>query len=223
MYATVAFTLTPTQETPMDTILQRINRIYAAIGAIEENDPKKLRATVIQTDKIKAVFQDFRGSFSDDDLSNYAHTVIHNIANLQDHLRRWAAHNGHEKTKVDQIVANSLDLQIIKDLSDNDKHGYPRRDGGYSGKYPQLVNINRVMQLKTQAKKGSTSGMTLGTDGVPKFFGDGTAKAIITGDVVNNNNNRIGDLHEIATKAVEAWEQLLADFGLIDITKEFRR
>lgn len=200
-----------------DVILQRISRIYAAIGAIEEDDPNKLRATVVQTDKIKYVFQDFRGGFSDDDLSNYAHTVINNIANLRDHLRRWAAHNGHDKTKVDQTVDNSLDLQIIKDLSNNDKHGYPPRDGGHSGKCPQLVDINRVMQLQTQAKNDSTIGMTLGAGGVPKFFGDGTAKAIITGDVVDNDNNRIGDLHEIATKAVEAWEQLLADFGLIDI------
>ncbi len=201
-----------------DAILQRISRIYAAIGDIEEDDPNKLRATVVQTDKMKVVLQDFREGFSDDELTNYAHTVIHNIANLRDHLSRWAAHNGHDKTKVDKIVDNSLNLQIIIDLSNNDKHGYPPRKRGHSGKCPQLVNINRVMQLKTQAKRGSTIGMTLGAGGVPRFFGDGTAKAIITGDVVDNDNNRIGDLHEIATKAVEAWEQLLADFGLIDIT-----
>lgn len=198
-----------------DTILRRISRIYAAIGDTEEDDPNKLRATVFQTDKIKAIFQDFHGDLSDDDLSNYAHMLIYNIAHLQYHLRRWAANNGHDETKVDQTVGNSFDLQIIKDLSNNDKHGYPPRKRSHSGKYPQLMNINRVMQLQTQAKKGSTSGMTLGAGGVPKFFGDGTAKAIITGDVVDKDNNRIGDLHKIATKAVEAWEQLLADFGLV--------
>ena len=108
----------------------------------------------------------------------------------------------------------SLELKIISDLSNNDKHGYPPRNGkGQSGKCPQLVDINRVMQLKTQAKKGSTIVMTLDAGGTPKFFGDGTAKAIITGDVVDNKNNRIGDLYTIATKAVEACEQLLPDFG----------
>lgn len=197
-----------------DDIIKRIGRIYAAIAAGEEADPKKLRATVVQTDKIKGVFQDFRGGLTDDDLSNYAHTVIHNIANLQDHLRRWGACNGYDKRKVDETFNKSLELQIIKDLSNNDNHGYPPRNGGYSGKCPQVVDINRVMQLKTQAKKGSGIGMTLGAGGVPNSFGDGTAKAIITGEVVGNKNNRIGDLHTIARKAVEAWEQLLADFGL---------
>ena len=201
-----------------DAILQRISRIYAAIGSIEEDDPQKLKATVIQTDKIKAVFQDFRGGFSDDDLSNQAHSVIHNIANLRDHLRRWASHHHQDKNKVDQAVDNCPELQIIKDLSNNDKHGYPPRDGGDSGKCPQLIEINRVMRLQTQAQKGSTIAMTIAAGGVPKFIGDGTAKAVVTGDVVDNDGNRIGDLYEIANRAVEAWESLLMDYGLLAAT-----
>lgn len=198
-----------------DEIHQRINRIYAAIGLIEEDDPHKLKATVIQTDKIKAVFQDFRGGFSDDDLSNQAHSVIHNIANLRDHLRRWASHHDQDKDKVGQAFNNCLELKIIQDLSDNDKHGYPRRDGKYSYLFPKLIEIKRVMRLQTQAKKGSVIGMTMGASGVPKFIGDGTAKAVVTGDVVDNDGNRIGELYDIANKAVQAWETLLLDFGLL--------
>ncbi len=201
-----------------DTIRTRMSRIYAAIGAIEEDDPNKLKATVIQTDKITGFSQDFRAGLSDDELSNQAHTVIHNIANLHDHLRRWAAHQGRDKSKVDQTVENSLELQIVRDLSNNDKHGYPPRDRIRSGKFPQLTEINRVMQLQPQAKKSSTIAMTVGAGGIPKFIGDGTAKAVVTGDVVDIDNNRIGDLYDIANHAVGAWEQLLAEFGLIDAT-----
>jgi hypothetical protein len=196
-------------------LIERIRRIYSSIGAVEETDPRKLEATVIATDEITAVCQNFRGGFTNDGLSNLAHMLIHNIANLHDHLRKWAAQNGKDKTKVDDASAQSLELRIIRDLSNNDKHGYPPRDGGLSGKCPQLIAFSRVMQLKTQPKKGSTIGMTLGAGGAPKFFGDGTGKAIITGDVVDNKNNPIGDLYKIATKAVEAWEQVLADFGWI--------
>ena len=201
-----------------DTILERITRIYTAIGGIEEDDPNQLKATVIQTDKFKFVFQDFRGDLSDDELSNQVHTVIDNIAKLRDHLRRWAAHHGHDRTKVDRTFDNSLELRIVQDLSNNDRHGYPPRDGGHSGKSPQLTDINRVMRLQTQAKKGSMSAMTVGADGTPRFIGDGSAKAVVTGDVLDKDNNRVGDLYDIANKALEAWEQLLADFGLIAIT-----
>lgn len=201
-----------------DAICERIRRIYAAIEAIEESDPQKLKATVIQTEKINAVFQDFRGGFSDDELSNQAHMVIHNIANLRDHLRRWAAQKGQGQAKVDQTVDNCLELQIVQDLSNNDKHGYPPRGGGHSGKSPQLIEINRIMRLQTQAKKGSMKAMTIDAGGVRKIIGDGSAKAVVTGDVVDKSNNRIGDLYEIANKAVAAWERLLVDFGLIAVT-----
>jgi hypothetical protein len=200
-----------------DAIRERITRIYAAIGTIEITDPQKLKATVIQTEKINAVFQDFRGGLSDAELSNHVHTVIHNVANLRDHLRRWAAQNGQHTANIDQTVDNCLELQIMHDLSNNDKHGYPPRDGGRSGKSPQLIEINRVMRLQTQAKKGSMIAMTIGTGGVPKFIGDGSAKAVVTGDVVDNAKTRIGDLYEIANKAIAAWERLLVDFGLVAV------
>lgn len=198
-----------------DAILQRISRMYAAIGSIEEDDPTKMKATVIQTEKIKAVFQDFRGGFSDDDLFNQAHSVIYNVANLRNHLPRWASHHDQDKNKVAQAFDDCLELQLVVDLSNNDRHGYPPRNRGCSGKCPRLIEINRVMRLQTQAKKGSMIGMTIGAGGVPKFFGDGTAKAVVTGDVVDNDGNRIGDLYGIVSKAVEAWESLLVDFGLL--------
>ena len=195
-------------------LLQRIHRIYYSIKHVEKTDPKKLKADMIATDEIMTVIQAFRGGLTDEELSNLAHMLIHNIANLHNHLKKWALNDGKDEKKVDEAFAKSMELQIIMDLSNNDKHGYPPRDGGKSKKCPKLVNINRVMQLKTQAKKGSTIKMTLGAGGVPKLSGDGSAKAIITGDVVDNKNNRIGDLHKIAIKAVEAWEKLLVDFGM---------
>jgi hypothetical protein len=197
-----------------DEILQRISCIYAAIDRIEENDLKKLKGKFAHTNKINFFEQDFRGDFSDEDLYNYAHIVIHNIANLQDHLKRWAKSNNRDKAKVDETFNDSLDLKIVKDLSNNDKHGYPPRNNGYSRKCPKLININRIMEMKTQPKKGSSVVMTFRADGTPKISGNGTAKAVITGEVVDNTNNPIGDLHDIAIKAVKTWEELLVDFGL---------
>ena len=173
-----------------------------------------MSATITKTEQFIALCQDFRGDLNDEELSNLAHSMIHNIANLCDHLRRWAAHNGQDKNKVDETVNQSFALQIIKDLSNNDKHGYPPRDGGRSGISPKLVGINRVFQLTTKPEVGAYMAMTLGHDGTPKVSGSGSAKAVITGDVVDRSNNRIGDLHEIAIEAVEAWEQLLNDFNL---------
>lgn len=199
----------------MDTdLLQRIRRVHTAVGTAKESDLNNLKASAISTDKIVGILQDFRGGLSDEELCNIAHSVIHNIANLRDHLRRWAHLNGRDKKKVDEAVEKSMELQIIMDLSNNDKHGYPPRNGGHSGKSPQLTEINRVMKLATRAQRSSSIGMTLGPGGVPRTFGDGTAKAVVTGQVVDQGNNPTGDLHDIATKAIEAWEGVLDEFGI---------
>jgi hypothetical protein len=199
-----------------DAIRQRMSRIYSAIGVTEEKDSKKLKATVIENVGFKAHVQDFRGCLSDEELSNQIHLVIHNIANLADHLRRWAAKNGRDKQRVNQILRSSFELQVIQDLSDNDKHGYPPRDGGRSGKSPQLAEIDRVMCLQPQANNGSVIAMTIGAGGVPKFMGDVSAKAVVISRIVDYDNNYLCEFSDITAKAVEAWETLLLEFGLIE-------
>ncbi|HNS21435.1 MAG TPA: hypothetical protein PKH24_13110 [Sedimentisphaerales bacterium] len=57
--------------------------------------------------------------------------------------------------------------------------------------------------------------MTLGSGGVPKISGDGTAVAVITGDVIDADGNAIGELYEIELRGIQAWELLLKDLGIL--------
>jgi protocatechuate 3,4-dioxygenase beta subunit len=57
--------------------------------------------------------------------------------------------------------------------------------------------------------------MTVGPDGVPRFIGNGDARAVVSGTVIDSNGKPIGDLHEVATAAVAAWESLFREFGLM--------
>jgi hypothetical protein len=197
-----------------DSVISRIKRLYASIDAAQEFDMTSLPARVWRDDRHTEVLQDFMGHLSEEDLANLVHAVIYNIANLQDHLRRWAACNGQDKTKVDATFTGSRALQIIKDLSNNDRHGYPPRGRTNSGLAPRLTELGRVMQMTTKERAGSSVVMTLGPDGMPKVSGSGTARAVITGNVVDKDGNNLGDLLEIEQQAVQAWEALLEDFGV---------
>ena len=196
-------------------LLKRMWRIYSSVGAAEETDRNKFEANAFIIDGCKVIWQDFLGGSTEEELSNLVHTLIHNIANLPNHLKQWAKRNGKDETRLKKVLDQSIELQIIIDLSNNDKHGYPPRAGGKSKKSPQLVSVNRVMELKTQAKKNSNVGMTLGTDGKPNIYGDGSGKVIINGDVIDKEGNRIGNLYEIERKAVETLEQIMVDYELL--------
>ncbi len=192
----------------------RLHRIYAAINTTKESDMARLPARVFQSEKVVGIFQDFAGNMTEPEMANAAHTVIDNIANLHDHLKRWMVARGGDKASVDHAFDSSIDLRIIKDLSNNDKHGYPPRGRGHSGRSPKLINIRRHMRLTAKGGGGRVV-MTLGPGGVPEISGDGTAVAVITGDVVGGDGNVIGDLFEIESRAIAAWELLLKDFGIL--------
>jgi hypothetical protein len=196
-------------------LLSRLCRIYASIKASAEFDMNKLPAKVYRGRSVKSICQDFTGNISESDRANLAHMVIHNIGCLQDHLSRWATANGKDRTKVDATFDCSLDLKIIEDLWNNDKHGHPPRNGGFSRISPRLHSIKRLMRLTTQSNVGSFVTMTLGPGGVPQIAGDGTACAVITGDVVNKDGKLIGNLIDIMQHAIEAWEALMREYGII--------
>ena len=201
---------------PTDELTFRIRRIYAALGAVKENDISKFKTQVIKDSCRVGFYQDWKGGLSDEEISNFAMSLVHNVANLRDNLRKWAANNSKDKTKVDSAFKVSQVLKVIQDLSDNDKHGYPPRDGGFSGKSPRVEKFERVMSMSTKGGKESFISLTFNRQGVPQVSksGTGEAKVIITGDILDRDGNKIGDLHETLLKAIKDWGKVLTEFDV---------
>lgn len=192
----------------------RIARIQAALGRTRNADLVRFPARVINTPKCRAMFQDFRGGASTEELRNDAFTLIANVASLRDHLKGWARKNGRDPEKVDETIRSSRDLQILMDLWDSDKHGGHRRDGGYSELAPSLVDVDRALSLRTRAKRNSSVMVQSGFDGRLHLSGDGSATVETSGTVRDAKGNRIDDLQEIVLRAVEAWERLLVAYEI---------
>lgn len=197
-----------------DDLIFRLRRINAAIGAVEETDISKFIPEVTNDGYLTGFYQDWSGGLSNEHLANIAHSLIQNIASLEDHLRKWATHSGQEKTKVDEAFNDSHALKVIKDLWNNEKHEYPPRGGGHSGQSPKLDQVKRVLRLTTKPEKGSSVGVAFTPQGTPQKLGSGDARVIVTGDILDRDGNRIGDLHKTALDAIEAWEGVLIEFGV---------
>lgn len=196
-----------------DEIVQRVSRMYAAIGETLETDMTQFPAHVVRTDKWQFVLQDFSGNKSPEQLANVLHTLIALVASLEYHLGRWAHHNGHDQKRVTAAFKSSRPLQLIHDLWNAEKHGHPVRNDR-SGIAPELKDIRRVMQLRTRPKKGSTVIMTMGSGGIPVIAGDGSAVAVVTGDVVASDGTNAGDAHALLTEAIATCETLMRSFGI---------
>jgi len=197
-----------------DDLIFRVQRLYAAIEETVETDISKFMPTVTSDGKRVCFYYDWRSGRSDAELANSIHILIYNIANLRDPLKKWAKQNGKAMAKVDDAIKNSLALRIIKDLSDIDRHVHDPKKRGHSRKSPRVDGITTVMQMTTNPEKGSVVSLTFNRQRVPRVAGSGTAKVIITGDILDRNNNKIGDLHNTMVEAIEVWESVLDDFNV---------
>lgn len=200
-----------------DEVLDRLHRIYAALEAVIEDDLNKFPPKVVSNERCFATYQDFLGGLNPAQLSNLAHSFIDNITNLEDHLRKWTKKHGQDPKQITETVSNSEPLQLIKDLANNDKHGYPPRDGGHSGKAPKLAEVKRVLKMTTGSAPGSGVSIVFTPD-APKqhVIGGGSAAVIVTGVVVDKDGNPLGDLYDIEVEALKTWEQQLQALGILD-------
>ncbi len=200
--------------TNIDDLEFRIECIYEAIDTVEETDIGKFKPKVITDGNRVGIHQDWRGEDSDAKLANYVNSLIENISSLEYLLKKWADNKGYDKTSVDTAFNNSEALKIVHDLWNNKKHGYPPRSISHSGLYPRVEKYNRIMQMEAKPEKGSFTGYILNRQGNQKIIGDGNVKVIITGDILDREGNKIGDLHETLLKAINDWEKVLREFGV---------
>lgn len=201
----------------MDSEIEaRIARLHAAIGRVVERDFSRLPARIIKKPGSIAVVQDFSGGASEAQLSDALHSLIGNVAGFPDHLTHWGRTHAVSADSIYNFFKASSDFCIVRDLWNNDKHGYPPTKGdGWSKKAPRLLSARRVMQLKTGAHAGSTSYMTMGKDGAPKIGGDGDTHTTLTGEVVDKLGNGLGEAHEFIERSIRLCEAALRQFGVV--------
>ncbi len=189
----------------------RIKRIYSAINAAVEEDLDSFEPTVTRDANVIRITQDFQGNLTQEELANLAYSSIHNIANLYGNLKKWASNNKKNPSKVDEVFNTSREIKIIQDLSNNDKHGYPPRNGGHSGISPKMEKFSRGLQIATPSKEGGTMEFTLDLSGKQQTTKMDNLAVVVSGSVSDANGNHIGNSHLIAMKALEAWEVYLND------------
>ena len=104
---------------------------------------------------------------------------------------------------------------MVIDLSNNDKHGYPPRDGGQSKKSPKLLDVRRVLRISTGPGAGSGIAIVF-TPTVPTQIasGGGFSQVVVTALVVDGGGAYLGDLYDLGNEALKAWEQQLGEFGI---------
>ncbi len=190
-------------------LLERIHRLHVAIGRVVEHDLTNFPARAYSDHQGHGVLQDFSKGMSEVEISETIHSLIHNIASFHDHLKKWGAMNGVNSDDIHDFFKSSFDFCVVRDLWNNDKHGYPPKNDGWSGKSPQLVNAYAVGRLSSGSAANSSAKVTLGKGGTPiaKTSGSGSANVVLTGDVVDKDGKGLSDAHIFIEAALRICEE----------------
>jgi len=193
-----------------DTLDRKIQKIYAALGVVVSDHltTANIKPQITKTDTGFLFEMNFNQGASEIELENAATLLVTNIASIKDHFKVWCENN-HVPFTGDELINHNLDVAIIHDLWNIDKHAKLRQPR--SGFVPILQGLHRGMVLSGQSTADISVNLT-GQDS--QVTTDGSFQFIITGQVVDENGKIRGDFTEICTKAIDAWLDLLKSAGV---------
>lgn len=188
----------------------RLDRIYASVD--QKNKYGIDALTSVRTKYTKGPGSTFQFSivFGEEGETpvnlNQIHTIISNIANLKDCLKSAMIKQDKDGELIEQDINNSTFLQLILDLSNQEKHGYPLTRVRRSKKDPQIKNISGALTVSNKP------------DGITYVGSDGARvqnmMVTVVADITDSGGARICSLDELVDGAISAWEKAIDKHAL---------
>ena len=191
-------------------ITSRLERIYVSVKSKIDYDLEKNIniKTESQANSYSLMGTFDKGSIAEKE--NKILIIIHNLANLKDHLKQIMQSKGGDKQKIEDEIDASPALQIIIDLANSEKHTYPTRSNR-SGLNPKLDEIHSFMSLSVSSPE-EVSSFTFNPYG--SFQATGDVGVNISADILDEHNNKIMTLDEHIEKSIIKWEEIITKYDL---------
>jgi len=189
-----------------DDIKSRIDRTYVAINAKVDNDiDKHAHYHFYEKNGEQRVTVTF-GTEEEKGLMLPIMSVIHLLATLKDHLKNSLKEKGHDPLLVERTIDESIHLQILIDIDNQDKHGTNLRKSR-SNKSPIITDIHQGFYLGS--KVYDIEGKVINKNGPPTI----AIKALIK----DSNGSILFYLDEMIEICYSKWIEIIKKYQLATI------
>ena len=199
----------------LDLLDQRLRRMHAAIEALDKPDFTGIEGKRIDCPAYSSLKVDFTSGSDPIELANIIALLIANIASLKDHLKAWCKKYG-VPFNGDALINKNRSVALVHDLWNLEKH-VELRSKPRSGHIPKLRKIGLALAISagTEAESVAVFTMQLGTGEISTgSSGSGSVKRVLIAEVVDENENYLGDFTTICIEAAEAWAIELSAAGV---------
>ena len=168
-------------------IQNRLKRTFKSIESRYDDDVEKY-TRIEQWEDGKGESWHF-GVEDESDTLNKVMIILHNLASLKDHLKNTFKENNLDPRIVENAIDESLHLQVLIDIVNQEKHGAPLRNPR-SKKSPRIIGLSNGMRIADPRT------------GEEKFT------MFIDGTIIDKNGKRIFGLDELVENCFSIWENL---------------
>lgn len=189
----------------------RLKRLYLSIDQqYEDNflDHMQIRTENKEDGQFKLVL-DFNANNNESETTNKINSIVSNLANLKDHLINKLELKGGNAQDIENEINLSLPLQLILDLNNQEKHGYPLSKIRRSMKDPKIIDIK-----KAASSKPGTRSSEFVIDPITGAGHTNNMVVVITARVVDGQNNFLYYLGDLIKKSLLSWEEIIIKFSL---------
>jgi hypothetical protein len=190
-----------------EQLQSRIIQMYEALGLTIEERLSEINTQVEMNAAGEAVIN-LNGDRTQENFQNSAKFAIYDIAVFYNHCCQWAQNTKGTTDDAEAVTENSRALRIIRDLDNTNKH--PPHIANSSGDSPVLEDVRRALVVR-----GPMTYTQMFT-GESRFEGD--LHFEISGTIKNSRTGKVvGQLADILTEGVEAWEKFLTANQLLPL------
>lgn len=190
-------------------ISQRLKRTLSSLNARFDDDiTKHINVRRELTEESWSVSM----TVGDDDeptMFNKIFTILYNLASLKDHLKNCFTKQGINPKIVEQEIDNSLHLQVLIDIVNQEKHGYPLTKSNRSGKNPLISSPWQALTLSV-TEPGEVASISFDLNGELNI--SGSSKVQIVATITDGQNNVLFSLDELVESCYEKWENLAKSY-----------
>lgn len=142
------------------------------------------------------------GSNDEKKLINPIMIILHNLANLKDNLKNCLKSNGHDPQLVEDEINNSIHLQVLIDIVNQEKHGSPLKKSR-SQRKPVISEPSQSFRMGSTIR--DEDGNVISNDGPPTM--------LIDAYIRDENNKLLFRLDELVETSYSKWIQIAKIYG----------
>lgn len=184
----------------------RLERTLSSLNArFDEEVEEGIRITHVQSDRSIGMSVRF-GNDDTETILNKIFIILHNLASLKDHLKKCLESKGHDPNIVETEIEGSLHLQVLIDIVNQEKHGYPLTKHVRSYKNPVIKDPKQALRISTGTEPHSSARFIISPDGSYQIHGQ--KSIVIDADICDDQGNSLFGLDELVDTCFAKWENI---------------